>query len=142
MRDPEGRQPDDFFLATDTDADPAEVAATYTGRWSIEITFRDTKQHLGGQDPQTWKRRGPERAAALSLWLYTAIWLCYIPTFGTARTWTPTPWYARKTTPSFADALAALRRILWRQRITAVCSPRPLPPKIIDPMIDALAYAA
>lgn len=142
VRDPDGKQPDDYFLSTDTSADPAEVAACYNGRWSIEVTFRDTKQHLGGQHPQTWAARGPERAAALSLWIYTAIWTWYIPTHGTTRTWTPTPWYLRKTTPSFADALAALRRLLWHQRITAVCSKPPLPPEIVDPMIDALAYAA
>jgi hypothetical protein len=141
VRDPTGKQPDDYYFTTDIDADPAEVATTYLGRWAIEITFRDVKQHLGGEDPQTWTHRGPHRAAALSLWIYTAIWAWYIPTYGTRRTWRPTPWYLRKTTPSFADALAALRRLLWH-RITSVWSTQPHPTKMLGPMIDALAYAA
>jgi len=142
VRDPDGKQPDDFFVTTDTDADPAGVAAHYAGRWTIEVVFRDSKQHLGVEDPQSWKRQGPERAAALGLWIHAAVWLWYIPVWGTRRSWTPTAWYPHKTTPSFADALAALRRQLWQQRITAVCSTTPLPPKIIRPLIETLAYAA
>jgi hypothetical protein len=56
VRDPHGVQPDDFFITTDTTAEPAWVAAHYTGRWTIEVTFRDAKQHLGAEDPQSWKR--------------------------------------------------------------------------------------
>jgi len=142
VRDPHGIQPDDFFITTDTGADPAFIAGHYAGRWSIEVTFRDEKQHLGGEDPQCWKRLGPERAACLSLWLHAAIWLWYLQVWGTRPSWTPTPWYHRKTTPSFADALAALRTCLWHQRITRVCSAGPLPPKIRNELIGVLARAA
>ena len=142
VRDPDGKQPDDFFVTTDLDADPAWVATHYGGRWSVEVTFRDDKQHLGAEDPQCWKRQGPERAAMLGLWIHAAVWLWYITVFGARPSWTPTPWYAHKTTPSFADAHAALRRLLWQQRITAVCSAAPLPAKIIRPLIDTLARAA
>ena len=41
----------------------------------IEDTFKDTKQFIGGQKPQTWKRQSPERAAMLSLWLSSVVWL-------------------------------------------------------------------
>jgi hypothetical protein len=100
------------------------------------------KQHLGGEDPQCWKRQGPERAACLALWLHAAIWLWYLQVWGTKRSWTPTPWYPAKTHASFADALAALRAVLWRQRITRVCSSGPLPDDIRDQLIDVLAQAA
>lgn len=39
------------------------------------------------------------------------------PPTAPTRSRTPTPWYPSKTTPSFADALAALRQFLWQQRI-------------------------
>lgn len=142
VRDPDRVEPDDFFLTADRTATGAQVASRYAGRWSIEVTFRDTKQHLGGEDPQCWKRQGPERAACLALWLHAAVWLWYIPTWGTRRSWTPTPWYPNKTTPSFADALAALRQLLWHQRITLLWPAAPLPAKIIRPLIDTLARAA
>lgn len=146
VRDPNDREADDLLFTTDITADPVWVASHYAGRWSIEDTFRNTKQFLGGEQPQTWTHHGPERAAALALWLSSAVWLWYIPTHGTRRTWTPTPWYTRKTTPSFVDALSALRRCLWTQRITPVSSHAAVPAKFAgnlnDSLLEVLAQAA
>ncbi|MGH3756133.1 MAG: hypothetical protein ACRDRP_26320 [Pseudonocardiaceae bacterium] len=70
------------------------------------------------------------------------MWLWLIPVYGTTPSWPTLPWYPSKATPSFIDALAALRRTLWRQRITAMSSPGLLPAKITDTLIDTLARAA
>jgi hypothetical protein len=142
VRDPNGVCPDDFFVTDDAEATDAEIAARYAGRWSIEVTFREVKQCLGGEDPQSWKGEGPARAASLSLWLYSAIWTWHITTFGSAHTWTARPWYPKKTTPSFLDALAALRRLLWAERITRLSSGGRHHMKMIDAMLDVLANAA
>jgi len=142
VRDPDGIENDDFFFTTDLTATGAETATRYAGRWPIEVTYRDVKQDLGGQDPQSWKRQGPERAAVLSLWLHAAIWCWYLHAHPAGRTWTARPWYQHKTTPSFLDALAALRKVLWAQRITAMSSPSPDDTKITEALLDTLAYAA
>jgi len=141
VRDPAGRMHDDFFVTTDLDADPAWVASHYAGRWSIECVNREVKQVIGAEDPQCWKYKGPEHAASLSLWLYAAIWTWYIPTHGTTTTWALRPWYPKKATPSFLDALAALRRCLWSERIMPMSPSEPLNPKIIEGMLDALSRA-
>ena len=142
VRDPAGVMHDDFFFTTDLEAAPGTVASNYAGRWSIECVNREVKQCLGAEDPQCWKDEGPERAASVSLWLYAAIWTWYIPTVGTATSWIPRPWYPKKQTPSFLDALASLRRVLWAERITPMSSSQPLPPKILDGLLDLLATAA
>ena len=142
VRDPAGVEPDDFFVTTDLTASGAQVASRYAGRWPIEVCFRDVKQDLGGQNPQSWKRQGPERAAALSLWLHALVWCWYLQTHPTGHTWIPRPWYPHKKTPSFLDALAALRRTLWSQRITAMSASARDQGKITDALLDTLAYAA
>jgi hypothetical protein len=142
VRDPEGICPDDFFVTGDADASEAHIVECYSARWAIEVTNREVKQCLGGENPQSWKGEGPERAANLSLWLYSAIWTWYITVFGAACTWTPRPWYLRKSTPSFLDALAELRRTLWGERIMPLVSDDPDHTKIIDGMLDILATAA
>jgi hypothetical protein len=106
------------------------------------VTFREVKQCVGAEDPQSWKHQGPERAANLSLWLYSAIWTWYIVTFGPKHTWTLRPWYPKKATPSFLDALAALRRTLWTERIMPLSFSSRHHTKIIDGMLDVLANAA
>lgn len=129
VRDPTGRQPDDFFITTDTDADPAAVAAHYAGRWTIEVVFRDAKQHLGVQDPQTWKRQGPQRAAALGLWIRAAIWLWYLQVWGARRSWTPTPWYPAKTTPRSATRSPPSAAPCGRNELHHCGPPSRCPPK-------------
>lgn len=142
VRDPDGVQPDDYFFTTDLTATAAEVITRYATRWAIEVCFRDVKQDLGGQNPQSWKRKGPERAAALSLWLHATTWCWYLQTHPQGQTWTPRPWHPTKATPSFLDALAALRRALWSQRITTMSRPGVEEPKITEALLDTLTYAA
>lgn len=142
VRDPEGAQNDDYLFTTDLSASGRWVAETYAGRWSIEDTFRSTKQFLRGEDPQCWKRKGPERAAGLSLWIYSAVWLWYVTTQGTKTSWPRLPWYRSKRTPSFLDALATLRQVLWRERIFATSTSGSLSPKITDALVETLARAA
>lgn len=141
VRDPAGKEPDDFFFTTQLDATGQEVASGYCGRWSIEDTFRNTKQYLGGEDPQSWKGQGPERAAALSFWIYAIVWYWYIKTYGSKASWLVTPWYPGKCTPSFIDALAALRTVLWGRRVFARSDSRALPRKFADVLIGVLAEA-
>jgi hypothetical protein len=142
VRDPAGIEPDDFFFSTDLAATGAEIASRYAGRWAIEVTFRDVKQDLGGENPQSWKRQGPERAAALSLWLHGLVWCWYLDAHPGGATWTIKPWYRHKLTPSFLDALASLRRLLWSQRITSLSSSTQDNGKITAVLLDTLAYAA
>lgn len=42
--------------------------------------------------------------------LRIAVWHWYLTTQGTKVSWPSLPWYQSKKTPSFADALASLRR--------------------------------
>lgn len=141
-RDPKGKEKDDFFFTTDLNASATHVVESYAGRWSIEDTFKNTKQSLGGETPQAWKKHGPERVIALSFCLYSLIWLWYLQTQGTKRTWKILPWYPQKQSASFADALAALRKILWRQRIIPTTEKSSVPYKIIINLIDVVATAA
>ena len=142
VRDPDSVEPDDYFFTNDLTATAGDVISRYGARWAIEVCFRDVKQNLGGHNPQTWKRKGPERAAALSLWLHATTWCWYLTTHPAGRTWTPRPWYRAKATPSFLDALAALRRVLWSGRIIAMSRHAADEPKITEALLDTLAYSA
>ena len=142
VRDPDSVEPDDYFFTTDLNASAADLISRYAARWAIEVCFRDTKQGLGAQNPQSWKRAGPERAAALSLWLHATTWCWYLESHPEGQTWIPRPWYQHKATPSFLDALAALRRVLWSQRISAQSHSEPHNTKFTEALLDTLAYAA
>jgi len=48
-----GNEKDDFFFTTDVTLSAIEVLTCYGDRWAIEDTFKNAKQSLGAQEPQT-----------------------------------------------------------------------------------------
>lgn len=121
VRDPDGREKDDYFFTTDLQACALDVPDHYGGRWSIEVTFRDAKQLLGAQEPQCWAEQGPEQAAALAYWLDTLVWTCFLlrPRPNASRPCSPGPGTHRKRCPrlptrSPASAVTAGARISSR----------------------------
>jgi hypothetical protein len=141
-RDPEGKERDDFFFTTDLSLTAEQVIGGFAGRWSIEDTFKNTKQFVGGEEPQTWKGQGPERAAMLSLWLSSVVWLWYLSEDRRSGQVKILPWYPQKVHPSFLDAWASLRRHLWSQRIISMFGKRLGHGKKIEILLEALSRAA
>jgi len=129
------------LIASDISMAPAEVAGLYSDRWAIEVTNRNLKQYLGIQHPQSWVGDGPERVVALAGWLYSAVWQWYVLVHAKHPSWPDRPWYTTKRTPSFADALAALRRETWSAILGSPVSD-PRVPEIPATLISVLADAA
>ncbi len=141
VRDPGGHQPDDFFFTTDLTATAVAVLERYGGRWTIEETFRAVKQQLRGETPQSWAQFGPERTVMLAFLTYGLVWLWYLLTQGDQPTVEKLPWYPRKHLPSFIDALATLRTVLWTDRILGETPSQPTSPKISPEIIRILSEA-
>lgn len=141
-RDPDDCEPDDFFVCSDTDMDPAEVISAYAGRWSIEDTFRATKQTIHVQEPQSWAGQGPERAAMLGFLLHSLIWWWFLGLPADQQQVQATPWFPSKSTPSFADAFAALRMVFWQNRISSTSAGESHMNEIMEAMLKALVRAA
>jgi hypothetical protein len=142
VRDPSGRNQDEYLFTTDSHATPVAVVSAYADRWAIEETHRNCKQFLGAEDPQCWRSNGPARAGAMSLFSYSLVWYWYVIVHGDCPAWQQQAWYGSKATPSFVDALATARRELWRDRVFGESDRAPLSTKFQTALIETLAYAA
>ena len=140
-RDPKGREKDDFLFTTDLAMPAGAIVSHYHGRWPIEDTLRSSKQSLGGEEPQTWRGAGPERAASLAFWLYSAVWTWYLETQGPMPRLPKLPWYPKKVRPSFVDAVPTLRGELWREEVFTKCGGEPRLREITEPLVEALALS-
>src|SRR5208283_4307704 len=87
------------------------VIQGYCRRWSVELAFFDSKQHLGLHDPQVWSERSVERAHPMAWFLasLTILWYCLDGHKG-SHVHRERPWYKTKVTPTFTDMLGALRQ--------------------------------
>ncbi len=140
-RDPNGHEKDDFLFTTDLALSPGAVVSHYFGRWPIEDTLRSSKQSLGGEEPQSWKGKGPERAASLAFWLYSTVWMWYLESQGPTPRFVKLPWYPKKARPSFVDAVSALRAEIWRGKVSARSEGERGVHEITRSMVEVLALS-
>lgn len=137
-----GGRGQEAFYSTCHDATPEQVLAWYAMRWSVEVTFHDSKQHLGFEEPQGWTRRAAERTAPMAMLLYSLIVLWFAREGH--RSWQPfdCPWYTSKVHPSFADMIATLRQLSIKQQVLSMALRGPGSRKIQQLLQNALAMAA
>ena len=136
------------LLCTDIDADPLQIVQWYMLRWQVEVTFEELRAHLGMETQRQWSERAIARTTPALFGLFSLVTLTadlLIEQQGGILPRT-TAWYA-KTNPTFADAIALVRRHIWAQQETfAASEPGPelikLPRGVYRRMIDTLAYAA
>src|SRR5207248_10350360 len=118
VHDVQGTHRDEYFFTTDVSLSPEQVVTWYTGRWSIEVTFQEARAHLGLSTTRQWARDSVLRAFPCLLGLFSLVALAYaqhVKRGGKARP-LGTPWYA-KPHVTFSDAIATVRRLLWRQTV-------------------------
>lgn len=138
-----GHRHDDVFCSTDLRLNAAQVIEHYCLRWYIEVAFEESKGKLGFEDPQNRTERAVERTAPMALWVYTLTVTWYLTAgknLKTARL-PSLPWYQKKA-PAFSDMLAALRRETWRRRLLDPALRTRAAQKSVEPLLDAIGYAA
>ena len=132
----------EVFYTTDREADVETVLQRYSWRWTIEVTFHDTKTHLGITQPQNRTKLAARRTAAMGFLLYSLIvWWHETALDAPAR---PLRTWSGKQAASFADMLAALRlETLEKQREANISTPS-LPPgvkKFIEQLTNLVSLA-
>lgn len=121
VRDPSCRRRDEAFFCTDLQQPPAFVLLSYAARWTLEVTFHDSKQHLGFGQAQNQAKAAVQRTAPFAGLVYSLVvlWAAAHLQQGGTLGWIVRPWYRTKTAVAFPDLLMALRQELWRARFSA-----------------------
>lgn len=117
VRDPKGKLRDEVFYTTDLSMTPKEIIRHFVERWTIEVTFEESKRFLAVESTRNRKRESVLRSFPLLMGLFSLISLWYFdrfkkrPEVTTAQDWYP------KTQPTFADAIKAIRKDIWNQNL-------------------------
>jgi hypothetical protein len=137
----QGGRGQEVFYSTCHEATAEMVIAWYATRWSIEVTFHDSKQSLGFEQPQGWSRKSVERTAPMAMLLYSLVVLWFAREGHRYYQPLKSPWYVSKTAPSFSDMLATLRRQSVRQTVFAMALRGPGSRKIRQLLENIVAMA-
>ncbi len=114
VRDPQGRFEPQALLSTDVALEARQIVGFFVRRWTMETTFQEAKTHLGVEGQRQCNTLAVARATPLRLALFSLVALIVERQPGWQTSVRQAAWY-QKALPTFSDALAQVRRCLWRQ---------------------------
>jgi hypothetical protein len=104
------------LITTDLNATAARIVERYADRWPIEVAFEEGKELFGVGEARNRTEKAVERTVPFQF-LTMSLAIIWYALSGhhpdvVAEHRSRAPWYLTKTTPSFADMLAKLRRVI------------------------------
>ena len=145
IRDPKERSEPQALLSTDAALAATQIVGAFVRRWAMEVTFQEAHAHLGIEGQRQWNDLAIARSTPLRLALFSLVTLLVHRQPGWQASVRQAAWY-QKALPTFSDALAQVRRCLWRQ--LAFCTSeentdkRKPPADLFAHLGELLAYAA
>jgi DDE superfamily endonuclease len=147
IRDPEGGFKTQALLCTNLKADPKEIVSWFVMRWQLEVSFQEARRHLGLETQRQWSEMALRRTTPALLGLFSLVTLFADRQMrraaGALRR--QAGWY-HKRHPTFADALALVRKELWAGATfhgsAAETDTIKVPRAYVQRLTEALCYAA
>jgi len=147
VRDPAEKFKPQALLSTNLESEPVEMLGWFVRRWQVEVTFEEARAHLGLETQRQWSDKAIARTTPAVLALFSIVTLLAHHHYGEKQKLfvRQAAWYVKRL-PTFADALATVRRQLWREvgfrtsrsKTDSVKVDRAL----LERLMDALCYAA
>jgi hypothetical protein len=146
IRDPEGKFDPQALLSTNTDHTPEEILSWFVRRWTMEVTFEESRAHLGVETQRQWNWLAIVRSTPALMGLYSIVTLTTEALMKSeVKVVRTAAWYA-KTEPTFSDAIAIVRRQLWSHCYFSTSEQRAdlikIPRSLFERLTDAVCYAA
>lgn len=135
------------FFSTDIKLTPEQIINWFVLRWNIEVTFEETRAHLGVETQRQWSDKAISRTTPSLMALFSLICLFAIemlkkqpmPILSTA-------WYNKKGEATFSDILAFVRRSIWVKNYFNDsgfdCDHMKIKPEQWESLLDQLVRAA
>jgi len=149
IRDPQEEFQPQALLCTDLVAEPEQIISWFVRRWQMESTFQEVRQRLGFETGRHWSEMAIQRTAPTLLAVFSLVTLLahqYMTKSSTPDAARQTAWYDKRH-PTFSDALALVRKELWRQEMSFCGSAQEIetvkvPREFVERLTDAVCYAA
>ncbi len=117
VMDPEGELDLLQLMCTDVALSAERIIELYVQRWNLEVTFEETREHLGVETQRQWSDKAIARSTPILMGLYTIVYLIA----NRLQEERPidvaqTAWYV-KNDATFSDVLKTVRKVLWKDNL-------------------------
>lgn len=145
VRDPAGELDSRAYFSTDTIQSEKAIIEDFVKRWTIEVTFEESRAHLGIETQRQWTDKAIERTTPSLFGLFSIVSLLANSLHSDGRILVQaTAWY-KKQYPTFADALASVRAHLWCDFNFSTSPHHPdmvlIPKSVLNRLIYSVCYS-
>lgn len=116
--DLDGTHRDECFFATDPSMSPEAIIEMYGGRWNIETTFQEMREHFGLETTRGWSENTVLRMGPCLFLLYTIVVVFY-DTMPASSTHLRMRRWAGKESVTLSDMIISVRHHLWCEWVFA-----------------------
>src|SRR5215470_11883505 len=146
VRVPQSEYDPQAFVSTKPDHTPLQILTWFVRRWRMEVTFEESRAHLGIETQRQWSDPAIARTTPVLFGLFSLVTLMADRLIeGKVKPVRTAAWYAKER-PTFSDAIATVRRCLWGGCHFSTSSPNSnvvkVPRSLLERLTDAVCYAA
>jgi len=146
IRDPRGKFATQALLSTNPAHSSQEMLTWFVRRWTMEVTFAESRAHLGVETQRQWKASAIARTTPALFGLFSLVTLMAERLREPESDWTRQAAWYKKEQPTFSDAIALVRRQLWQQEnystSVATTDVIKIPRELFERLTEAVCYAA
>ena len=115
--DPTGKLDPLPLMSTDPLMTPERMIELFIDRWGLEVTFEESREHLGVETQRQWSDRAIARSTPILMGLYSCVCLM-ANRLGQVELLKveATAWH-QKEHVTFSDMLRAVRMVIWRDNL-------------------------
>jgi hypothetical protein len=144
-RDPDEELDPKAYFSTDPNQSAHSIISQFVKRWTIEVTFEESRAHLGIETQRQWSDKAIERTTPCLFGLYSLIALFANALYPDGRIPFRTAVWYKKDQATFADVLAVVRSHLWGNFIYPHSASAPdlllIPKDDLDRLSQAVCYS-
>ena len=114
---PDGKCRPEAFFSTDTQLTPIQIVEYFVLRWGVEVTFEESRRHLGVETQRQWTDKAIARSTPALMSLFSIVCLIALRLISKGKELIPqtTAWY-QKQEVTFSDVLTFVRLHIWSSR--------------------------
>ncbi len=113
IRCPEDSFESEAIFCSDPNVSAAQIISWFIVRWNIEVTFEEVRAHLGFETQRQWSDKAIERTTPCLFGVFSLVVSMATVLHSDTLPIRQASWYPKQEA-TFSDALAAVRRDLWR----------------------------
>lgn len=116
IRDPLGKFETQALLCTNREATPQRIVEWFVKRWQMEVTFEETRRHLGIETNRQWSDKAIQRTTPCLMGMYSLVALVAEELSKSGKLKIRQAVWYQKQVATFSDAIGCVRQQIWEWR--------------------------